>query len=597
MPCFEHQAFIFLPNVDSPRLAFLAQLVRNEGGTIVDEIGRLTKGVVVLINDSFIGGQQHLINEDIFLKEFTLDPNVLWGYIATNNLRCVKASMVSHWLKVSKFEILPQDLVHVEKQESQQSFAEGSETDTDVGDFNENLESHVREEEDIRGSNSTDEVKSVKQRNENKSDLEEDARYPGSTARQEKEMTEELIESQESLQNLEPLEGKNLSSFEGKQSKNQTLINFLEMLANRYKVKGDSFRSRGYNLAKIGIERYPFEIESGSQAQREVANVGPSIARKIQTILDTGTLSGVYESPEFEKNLDYLSRCHNVGTYTARRWCNMGLRTFSDVSNKLPRDLQNDWPILFGWSYYQDWSIPIPREECTAIWEVVRAELQRVDPKCQVEIQGSYVRGASTSGDVDMLFYKEGCDDITELATTMEELAIRLYHKKYVKCFLQLTPRICDVFLGDIHERFSKCHLKDTSITAASELMKKFYLGFKLSLPNRPNLGNGYALNPDDQFMSLSEPSGNPCRRVDFFCCKWSQIGASRLQWTGPKEFNRLLRMVAMEKGMKLTPHGLFREGNVLLESFDENKIFELLGEPYSSPLERNYLVKKRRCK
>ena len=81
MKCFEGLAFVFLPNLSSSRSRFLADLAQNQGGTIVDDISKLTGSVVVLINDSFVDEHHHLINEDIFLKEFEMNSDTLWNYI------------------------------------------------------------------------------------------------------------------------------------------------------------------------------------------------------------------------------------------------------------------------------------------------------------------------------------------------------------------------------------------------------------------------------------------------------------------------------------------------------------------------------------
>ncbi|KAK5781046.1 hypothetical protein RI543_001434 [Arxiozyma heterogenica] len=67
----------------------------------------------------------------------------------------------------------------------------------------------------------------------------------------------------------------------------------------------------------------------------------------------------------------------------------------------------------------------------------------------------------------------------------------------------------------------------------------------------------------------------NYCRRLDFFSCRWSELGAARLQWTGSAEFNRWIRLEAIKKGYKLTQHGLFYRGK-MIESFDEERIFKL---------------------
>lgn len=543
MGILEDHTFLFLPNVSSSTLKILAGLVTKQGGKIIEDVHQMEPDMIILINDSFVGERQEIIHEDILRKESDQDIDTTYDYAIKNSVKCVRASKVSRWIKDGQLTISEGELVKLASPKDEES-TDGSDIDTEVSDGGEESP-HKLGNEDEETPKASDE---------------EDSRF-----------------------------------VETSWSKNELVIKFLDILAHRYKVKGDGFRSRGYNLAKIGIQRLHHEIESGAQAQKEVSNVGPSIARKIQTILDTGNLPGAHESPESERSLQYLSKCHNVGTYTARRWVNLGLKSFLEVSQKFSQELKSDWPILFGWSFYEDWSIPIPRQECTQIGKIVKQELKSVDPECQLELQGSYMRGADYCGDLDILFYKENCNDTTELSNIMEELAIRLYQRDYIKCFLQLTPRICEIFAPKILDRFRKCNLKAKTIIPSKERTKKFYFGFQVPGSTDQNVNHKSLLLPDDQIMSLNTKSGNPCRRVDFFCCKWSELGASRLQWTGPKEFNRWLRTIAIDKGMKLTQHGLFDENGALVESFNDTRILELLGHPYIEPEERNQVFKRRR--
>ncbi|GAV54426.1 hypothetical protein ZYGR_0AL01580 [Zygosaccharomyces rouxii] len=552
MAILENHTFLFIPNVNSPTLNFLAGLVAKEGGKVINDMNHMDTETIVLITDSFVSERQSIIHEDFLRKESDLDIDYIYDYMVKNSVKCVRVSKVSKWLKDGKLTISEAELVHL---------------------------APIDKENSTDGNISLD--------SESATDVEE-------TDGDEKRPCEHRDEAQETPKGSD---GEHSRSVETTWSKNELVIRFLDILAHRYKVKGDSFRSRGYNLAKIGIQRLSHEIESGTQAQKEVSNVGPSIAKKIQTILETGSLPGAHESPQFEKNLQYLSKCHNVGAYTARRWANLGLKSFVEVSQKFPNELRIDWPILFGWSFYEDWSIPIPRQECSEIEKIINQELKLVDPECKMEIQGSYLRGADYCGDLDMLFYKKNCNDTTELSSIMEEVAIRLYHRDYIKCFLQLTPKICKLFAPKILERFKKCNLQVETITPSNERIKKFYFGFKIPESTANYENHKSLLSPNDQFMSLNTKVGNPCRRVDFFSCKWSELGASRLQWTGPKEFNRWLRMIAINKQMKLTQHGLFDKNDTLIESFDDTKIFQLLDQPYIAPEERNHVFKKRRSK
>lgn len=567
MSLFKGRKFLFLPSCRSSTLDFLAQLVERQGGMVIDEVKEIDKRTIILLNDSFVDDNQKLTKRELFMKEFEQDPDVLWKYVTENSLKCVRASYISTWIKKGNFEVEPSILVDTDP------VYEGD--DGKVSQRSETLDSQA--ETDIESHDPAENTKDITTEGDS---------YLKALGERRESPVEEIVKK-----------GINI----GEGPNNELLISALSRLAKRYEMKGDKFRARGYKLAKTGIERFPFKIESGEQAQREVANVGSSIARKIQIILDTGILPGLDESFDLEKKLNYFTQCHDVGIYTAKRWNILGIKTFSEAVERFPDIFMRDWPILFGWSYYEDWMKPILREECDAIFQVVIDELKLVDSECKVELQGSYIRGAQECGDIDLLFFKPGCDDTSEIATIMEKVAVGLYFKGYIQCFLQLTDTIYDLFSQTIKERLTKCNIKVPSSTEyppRADALKKFYLGLKLpseqSFKRDSESRDIIKLDPVDQFMSLSSEE-NPCRRVDFFCCKWCELGAARIQWTGPKEFNRWFRTHAIQKGMKLTQHGLYRDENVMLESFDDRRIFELLGEEYISPIERNHIVKKRR--
>ncbi|CAI4927156.1 CRE_HP_G0020910.mRNA.1.CDS.1 [Saccharomyces cerevisiae] len=59
--------------------------------------------------------------------------------------------------------------------------------------------------------------------------------------------------------------------------------------------------------------------------------------------------------------------------------------------------------------------------------------------------------------------------------------------------------------------------------------------------------------------------------------------------------YNRWIRILAKQKGFKLTQHGLFRN-NILLESFNERRIFELLNLKYAELEHRNIGWEKKNC-
>ncbi|QLG71362.1 hypothetical protein HG535_0B04020 [Zygotorulaspora mrakii] len=589
MLLFKGTKFVILPNRNASSLKFLAELLVKEGGMLVNEEKEIDCDTIVLINDSFITNTNTIMKNELFFKEFDLDPSTVWNNVNTYKLKCVRATCISEWLRKSSFQINPELVLSVEdnlEDNSEDHSGVKFVTHSATPLYNYDLITAKLLKNSEKAARQIPEVYSSSQ---NKSENSELAGKSMETEVSNK-MGEEVKRTVDISQTTSVPKG------------NEKLIQALGRLAKRYEMKGDQFRARGYKLARIGIEQYPFKIESGAQAQEEISNVGASIAKKIQTLLDNGSLPGLQELFESEKRVDYFTRCHDIGIYTAKKWEIMGLKSFSEACTIFPEDFTRDWPILFGWSYYEDWLKPIRRDECEKLASVVQQELHLIDPQMKVEILGSYHRGAEKCGDIDLFFYKAGCDDISEIGRIMEDLSISLYRKGYVQCFLQLTRKIYKAFNKIIINRLEKCHLKTTptlQYTARDDNPRKFMLGVKLPDKEKRQFESitfvdNYKLKPEDMFMSLNSDR-SPCRRMDFFCCKYSELGAARLQWIGPKEFNRWIRLKAMHNGLKLTQHGLYDNHNVLLESFDEQRIFQLLNEDYISPSERNHVVKKRR--
>ncbi len=70
---------------------------------------------------------------------------------------------------------------------------------------------------------------------------------------------------------------------------NEKLAKVFDQLA--IQLKKDRYRSRAYRNAAESIRIHSEEIESGSQAQRDIKGIGKSIAAKIDEIFATGSLS------------------------------------------------------------------------------------------------------------------------------------------------------------------------------------------------------------------------------------------------------------------------------------------------------------------
>jgi hypothetical protein len=80
-----------------------------------------------------------------------------------------------------------------------------------------------------------------------------------------------------------------------------------------------------------------------------------------------------------------------------------------------------------GLALYEDLKQRIPREECKQIYDIVKREALIIDPKLDIEIMGSYRRGAENSGDVDFLITRNDGDGLNH-SGVIEKLVRKLMY-------------------------------------------------------------------------------------------------------------------------------------------------------------------------
>ena len=100
----------------------------------------------------------------------------------------------------------------------------------------------------------------------------------------------------------------------------------------------------------------------------------------------------------------------------------------------------------------------------------------------------------------------------------------------------------------------------------------------------------------DGEADKYKESGGNKARtynykgvQINLWTCKPDQLGSFTLYATGSGEFNRALRSIAIEKGMKLSQYGLFdKKSERLIARESEKQIFNALKLNYIPPRDRN---------
>ena len=184
-----------------------------------------------------------------------------------------------------------------------------------------------------------------------------------------------------------------------------------------------------------------------------------------------------------------------------------------------------------GLQYYEDILARIPRAEVEQYESIVAAEFKKIaTQKSRFEIVGSYRRGAQSSGDIDMIITSDSA-----------------------KVFVNLID----------------------------SLIKK---GIILEVLSR---------GPTKCLVIARIPGSTAARRVDFLYTSLEEFPFAILYFTGSKIFNTVMRHQALQMGLTMNEHGLYKmdnkkKGDKVNHVFREEKdIFDYLNMEYKAPNER----------
>jgi DNA polymerase IV len=324
---------------------------------------------------------------------------------------------------------------------------------------------------------------------------------------------------------------------------NSKTIEVLQQMLDYYTRTSDQWRTLAYRKAIAALRRQPRKVVTRAQA-RAIPGIGPRLADKVEEIVFTNRLrrlENANNTPE-DRILQEFLGVYGAGISQASRWIAQGYRSLDDLKTKA--SLTKSQRI--GVEHYHDFAQRIPRREVEAHGEIVRKAVQKADPGMQVIIGGSYRRGVSDTGDIDLLITKGDATIEQITALMMDNVIPQLFQNGFLQVSLASTSR------GD----GSKWH-------GASVL-----------------------------------PGSKIWRRIDLLFVPGSEIGAALIYFTGNDIFNRSMRLLASKKGMRLNQRGLYadvlrgeqrkklNEGQ-LLEGRDERRIFEILGVPWRPPEHR----------
>jgi len=324
---------------------------------------------------------------------------------------------------------------------------------------------------------------------------------------------------------------------------NARTIEVLQEMANYYDQVKDHWRTTAYRKAIAALRKQPTKITTKDEAFA-ITFIGERLALKIEEIVWTNRLRRL-DNTRLEPRDELLQKFLNiygVGFSQASKWVSQGHQTLDHLLAHA--HLTDNQKI--GILHYDDFLSRIPRAEVEAHGAIVRAAVHAVDKHIHVTIMGSYRRGATDTGDIDLIVTKPDAPIHYLRAVLLDTVIPLLFAQGFLKATLASTSPATG----------TKWH-------GASAI-----------------------------------PGSSVWRRIDFLLVPWDEMGAALIYFTGNDIFNRSIRLLASRKGMRLNQRGLWRDvirganreritQGTLVEGRSERRIFEILGVPWRRPEHR----------
>ena len=306
--------------------------------------------------------------------------------------------------------------------------------------------------------------------------------------------------------------------------KNKKVAAILNKIADLLEMDGVDFRTKAYRRAAHTVEILSKDIEDVRNERKleELPGIGKSISKKIEEIVDSGTLE-YYENlkKEFPVDFESLAAVEGLGPKTIKLlYDELGVKNIKDLERAAKR---HQIRRLSGMGYKKEQQIlenlkiagkgrgRMLLGQILPLAEDIKGKLESLDVS-DVEIAGSIRRMQETIGDIDILVVTDNPKHVMNYFTSMESV---------------------------------------------DEIIAKGVLKSSLRLKNGV--------------------------QVDLRVFKEGSFGSALLYFTGSKETNITMRKIAIRKGLKLNEYGVYR-GEERVAGKTEEEVFRSLGMQYIEP-------------
>ena len=309
---------------------------------------------------------------------------------------------------------------------------------------------------------------------------------------------------------------------------NEKLIDLLDKLHDIMIKKGEPMRARAYKKAQDTLYNIDEDITDIKQLKNE-PYIGKVIMEKFDTYLKEGKLKLIEDYENTPESI--LSDVYGIGPKKAEELVKNGIDTIRILRNRQDEVLNDKQKI--GLKYYEDILKRIPRDEIKLYDNILSNVYRKVGNKeTYYEIVGSYRRGASDSGDIDVIITSDSVDIFDKFIDNLieDKIIIEVLSRGKQKCLV---------------------------------------------------------------IAKLFDNKNAVARRIDFLFATKKEYPFSILYFTGSKSFNTVMRGYALKKGLSLNEHGFHKkiggkkEEKMNLNIKNEIDIFNYLGLEYIMPEKR----------
>jgi DNA polymerase/3'-5' exonuclease PolX len=327
--------------------------------------------------------------------------------------------------------------------------------------------------------------------------------------------------------------------------KKDLVLNNFKQLIKQIKIDIDStsnkeritniYRLKSIQTATKVIEKYPGEIINLDELA-DMKGIGEGTINRIKEIQKTGKLSEIKLTQidyNFLRIIDELEETYGIGKKTAyEMFKKHDIKSIDELKEKVNSgEIEVNDIIKKGLKYVGLINNKIPHEIITDVQNKLLDILFKIDVRLFGVVCGSYRREKMYSGDIDLIIVHHDYKKKEEIS-------------KYLKYF--------EKFLQEL----KKENILIESLTG-EKVLTKFMGIFKW-----------------DKIIG----------RIDIRFIPLESYYYATLYFTGSKDLNTNMRLIAISRNYKLNEYGLYDENNNEFEVNSEKEIFELLDMEYVIP-------------